>query len=68
MRRPMLFLLVLIFASPAMGNSCALIDPTIFCDNGLSGQRVGNSTLWNDDTSSNRVGSSSFYSDGTSSN
>ncbi len=52
---------------PLLAQNCNLIGVFINCDDGLSGQRIGNSTYWNDGTSSQRIGNSTYNSDGSSS-
>jgi hypothetical protein len=52
---------------PVLAQSCNLIGVFINCDNGVSGQRIGNSTYWNGGSSSQRVGNSTYNSDGSSS-
>lgn len=57
----------ILLCSPALAEDCNLTGDSITCSNGLSGQRIGNSTYWNDGTSSQRIGNSTYSSDGTSS-
>ena len=52
---------------PLLAQNCNLIGSFINCDDGLSGQRIGNSTYWNDGSSSQRIGNSTYNSDGSSS-
>src|SRR5438105_3073255 len=53
--------------SPAFAQSCSMLDSSINCSDGLSGQRVGSFTYWSDGTTSQRIGNSTYNSDGTSS-
>ncbi len=43
---------------PLIAQNCNLNGSFINCDNGLSGQHIGNSTYWSDGTSSQRIGNS----------
>jgi hypothetical protein len=55
-----------LFATIAHAENCTLNGTSVFCDNGLSGNRSGNTTFWSDGTSSTRPGDSTFNSDGSS--
>ena len=61
--RQMRFLLAIAFTTIttiAHAQNCNMIGSSTFCDNGLSGNRMGNTTFWSDGTSS-RI---ELYADG----
>lgn len=64
---PSIAFFAILLSSRVLAQDCLLIGPLISCDDGTSGQRIGNTTYWNDGTSSERIGRSTFNSDGTSS-
>jgi hypothetical protein len=63
-------LLAIVFgfiATAANAGSCQFIANRIYCDNGLSGQRLGSFTYWNDGFTSRHAGNFIYNSDGSSS-
>src|ERR1700733_9632040 len=67
---PMRVLLAIVFsliAITANAGSCQFIANRIYCDNGLSGQRLGSFTYWNDGFTSRHAGNYIYNSDGSSS-
>jgi hypothetical protein len=42
-------------ASPAWAQNCNMINNLIYCDDGSTGNRIGNSTYWNDNSQPNRT-------------
>lgn len=56
-----------LIATAANAGSCLFIAHRIYCDDGLSGQRLGSFTYWNDGLTSRRAGNSIYNSDGSSS-
>jgi hypothetical protein len=52
MRLCILTAALFVLGSPAMAQNCTVTGNNVFCDNGLSAVRSGNSTFWNDGTSS----------------
>jgi hypothetical protein len=67
---PMRVLLAIVFgliATAANAGSCQFIANRIYCDNGLSGQRLGSFTYWNDGFTSRHAGNFIYNSDGSSS-
>jgi hypothetical protein len=62
-------LVILATSNPTFAQNCYTVRATVYCDNGLSGSRVGNTTYWNDGVTSNRVGSKTTYAtEGSSAN
>jgi hypothetical protein len=62
-------LLAIVFgsmATAANAGSCHFIAGRIYCDNGLSGQRLGSFTYWNDGFTSRHAGNFTYDSDGSS--
>jgi hypothetical protein len=54
--------------APDQPRSCQLYSGNyVQCENGLSGQRYGNTVIWNDGVTSQRYGNTVLNSDGTSS-
>jgi hypothetical protein len=56
-----------LIATAANAGSCQFIANRIYCDNGLSGQRLGSFTYWNDGFTSRHAGNYTYNSDGSSS-
>ena len=56
-----------LIATAANAGSCQFIANRIYCDNGLSGQRLGSFTYWNDGFTSRHAGNFIYNSDGSSS-
>ena len=56
-----------IVATAANAGNCSFIAGRIYCDNGLSGQRLGSFTYWNDGFTSQHAGNYTYNSDGSSS-
>jgi hypothetical protein len=50
----------------ASAQNCTVVGRDIFCDDGVSGRRIGSTTFWNDGSSSLRSGNRTFNSDGSS--
>ncbi len=53
-------------ATPALSQTCTTAGSFRFCDNGLSGHRIGDTTFWNSGRTYYRVGNMTFYSNGRS--
>jgi hypothetical protein len=64
---PSIAFFAILLSSRVLAQDCLLLGRLINCDDGTSGQRIGNTTYWNDGTSSQRIGRSTYNSDGTSS-
>src|ERR1700760_5185261 len=56
-----------LIATAADAGSCQFIAGRIYCDNGLSGQRLGSFPYWNDSFTSRHAGNYTYNSDGSSS-
>ena len=57
---------LLVTVAPALAQTCTTAGSFRFCDNGLSGQRIGDTTFWNHGPAYYRAGAMTFYSHGPS--